>query len=282
MSGRLFLIPTPLGAGSDPRRVLPANTLAAVAPLECFVAENAKSARAFLKSLATDKPLQALEIRELNEHTPVTALEQLLAPLLSGRDVGLLSEAGCPAVADPGANLVAAAHAAGIRVVPLIGPSSLLLGLMASGLNGQRFGFVGYLPAQTDARTARLRELEQRSRANDETLLWIETPYRNQHVFDTALAVLAPATRLFVGAQLTLAGESTVMRSIHDWRSAIVQLAREPTMFGLLAAAAQGSPAREHPPANAVGNARGPRAARDGDQPPKRRTAKRGLRQPGH
>ncbi len=281
MSGRLFLIPTPLGADSDPCRVLPADTLAAITPLECFVAENAKSARAFLKSLATEKPLQALEIRELNEHTPVTALELLLAPLLSGRDVGLLSEAGCPAVADPGANLVAAAHAAGIRVVPLIGPSSLLLGLMASGLNGQRFGFVGYLPAQADARAARLRELEQRSRANDETLLWIETPYRNQHVFDTALAVLAPATRLFVGAQLTLAGESIAMRSIHDWRRAIVQLARAPTTFGLLAADAQGSAARAHPPANAAGTARDPRAARGGDLPPKRRTAKRGLCEPG-
>ncbi|MFP5406898.1 MAG: SAM-dependent methyltransferase, partial [Gammaproteobacteria bacterium] len=140
-AGRLFLIPTPLGTDSDPRRVLPPDTLDAIAPLECFVAENAKSARAFLKGVGTDKPLQSLQIRELNEHTPPEAVAGLLEPLLGGRDIGLLSEAGCPAVADPGANLVAAAHAAGIRVVPLIGPSSPLLALMASGLDGQRFAF---------------------------------------------------------------------------------------------------------------------------------------------
>jgi 16S rRNA (cytidine1402-2'-O)-methyltransferase len=257
--GRLFLIPTPLGAHSAPRSVLPADTLAAIAPLDCFVAESAKSARAFLKAVGTDKPLQALEIRELNEHTPAAAVTELLAPLRAGRDVGLLSEAGCPAVADPGANLVAAAHVAGIRVIALIGPSSLLLALMASGLNGQRFGFVGYLPSEAEARGERLRELEQRSRANDETLLWIETPYRNQHVYETALAVLSPATRLFVGTQLSLVDESTAMRTIHDWRTAPVQLAREPTVFGLLAARPTGTPGRERPPPNPARTAKGRR-----------------------
>lgn len=257
--GRLFLIPTPLGAQSDPRGVLPAVTLAAIAPLDCFVAESAKSARAFLKAVGTDKPLQALEISELNEHTPGAAVTELLKPLRTGRDVGLLSEAGCPAVADPGANLVAAAHAAGIRVIPLIGPSSLLLALMASGLNGQRFSFVGYLPSEAEARAMRLRELEHRSRDNDETLLWIETPYRNQHVYETALAVLAPATRLFVGAQLSLADESTTMRTVHDWRAAPAQLAREPTVFGLLAARALGPVGREKPRLNTARAAKGDR-----------------------
>lgn len=233
--GRLFLIPTPLGAESDPGRVLPADTLAAVARLDCFVVENAKTARAFLKAAGTDKPLQALEMAELSEHTPADAIPGLLAPLAAGRDVGLLSEAGCPAVADPGAALVAAAHEAGIEVVPLVGPSSLLLALMASGLNGQRFAFSGYLPAQPEARAARLRELERRSAIGDETILWIETPYRNRQVFETALAVLAPETRLTVASQLTLPGEAVATRLILDWRKAPPEIPREPTVFAMLA-----------------------------------------------
>jgi len=250
--GRLFLIPTPLGAGSDPRRLLPADTLAAVARLDCFVVENAKAARAFLKAAGTDKPLQALEMAELSEHTTAAAIPGLLAPLLAGRDVGLLSDAGCPAVADPGAALVAAAHEAGIEVVPLVGPSSLLLALMASGLNGQRFAFAGYLPAQPDARAARLRELERRSAAGDETVLWIETPYRNRQVFETALAVLAPETRLTVASQLTLAGEAVRTRRVHDWRKAPPEIPREPTVFALLAppGLARGSARPERPVAD--------------------------------
>jgi len=238
--GRLFLIPTPLGPASDSRRVLPADTLAVVARLDCFVVENAKTARAFLKAAGTDTPLQALEMAELSEHTPTQAVPGLLAPLVAGRDVGLLSEAGCPAVADPGAALVAAAHDAGIEVVPLVGPSSLLLALMASGLNGQCFAFAGYLPAQPDARAARLRELERRSAAGDETVLWIETPYRNRQVFDAALAVLAPETRLTVASQLTLSGESVATRRVHDWRKAPPEMPREPTVFAMLAAPGAG------------------------------------------
>jgi 16S rRNA (cytidine1402-2'-O)-methyltransferase len=258
--GRLFLIPTPLGAASDPHRVLPADTLAAVARLDCFVVENAKTARAFLKAAGTDTPLQALEMAELSEHTPIQAIPGLLAPLLAGRDMGLLSEAGCPAVADPGATLVAAAHEAGIEVVPLVGPSALLLALMASGLNGQCFAFAGYLPAQPDARAARLRELERRSATGGETVLWIETPYRNRQVLDTALAVLAPETRLTVASQLTLPGESTATRRIHDWRKAPPEIPREPTVFALLAAPGAG-PRR--------GSDRDERGARSGRPVPK-------------
>ncbi|WP_225879056.1 SAM-dependent methyltransferase [Zeimonas arvi] len=233
--GRLFLIPTPLGAASEPQGVLPADTLAAVARLDCFVVENAKTARAFLKAAGTDKPLQALEMAELSEHTPAAAIPGLLAPLLAGRDLGLLSEAGCPAVADPGAALVAAAHEAGIEVVPLVGPSSLLLALMASGLNGQRFAFAGYLPAQPGGRVARLRELERRSGDGDETVLWIETPYRNRQVFEAALAVLSPETRLTVASQLTLGEQAVATRRVQDWRTAPPELPREPTVFAMLA-----------------------------------------------
>jgi 16S rRNA (cytidine1402-2'-O)-methyltransferase len=234
--GRLFLIPTPLGAGSDPRQQLPAATLAVLAQLDCFVVENARTARAFLKAAGIERPLQSLAMNELNEHTPATAVAALLAPLLAGRDLGLLSEAGCPAVADPGAALVASAHDAGIEVVPLVGPSSLLLALMASGLNGQRFAFVGYLPARPDERAARLRELERRSAANDETILWIETPYRNRQALETALAVLAPDTRLSIAAQLTLPAESVRTRPVDARRRRPPEVPREPSVFAMLAA----------------------------------------------
>lgn len=234
--GRLFLIPTPLGNADDPARVLPAATLAVVAKLDRFVVENARTARAFLKAAGTDRPLQTLQMDELSEHTPPEAIPGLLTALQAGHDVGLLSEAGCPAVADPGAALVAAAHEAGIPVVPLVGPSALLLALMASGLNGQRFAFAGYLPVRADERAMKLRELERRSATGDETILWIETPYRNRQMFETALAVLAPDTRLSLASQLTLTGETIATRKIQDWRKAAPGIATEPMVFAMLAA----------------------------------------------
>ena len=169
--GRLFLIPVPLGASPVPE-VLPAAVIGRARVLKHFVAENAKSARAFLKSLPTDTPLQQIDIRELNEHTPSGALSELLSPLLAGHDTGLISEAGCPAVADPGAALVALAHASGITVTPLVGPSSLLLALMGSGLSGQNFAFHGYLPAKEDQRRKRILELERDSRKERRTQLF--------------------------------------------------------------------------------------------------------------
>ena len=178
-SGTLYLIPVPLGHIS-PEASLPAPVLAQIRRLSHFVVENAKSARAFLKAAGTEQPLQALQLEELNEHTRPDALDRLLAPLRAGHDLGLLSEAGCPAVADPGANLVALAQNEGIRVAPLIGPSSLLLALMASGLNGQRFAFQGYLPAKDAERAKALREIEIESRKRGQTQIFIETPYRNR------------------------------------------------------------------------------------------------------
>lgn len=242
--GRLWLIPTPLGADSNPRRVLPADTLAAIEPLDYFVVENAKSARAFLKAAGTRAPLQSLELRELNEHTPAEQIPSLLAPVLAGRDAGLLSEAGVPAVADPGAALVAAAHAAGIVVRPLVGPSSLLLALMASGMDGQRFAFVGYVPTAPADRLRRLRELEQRSARERETVLIIETPYRNQALLDAAIQALSPATRLLAAADLSLPGERIVVDTVAGWRAAAREWPKTPTVFGL-----QACPARERPTA---------------------------------
>ena len=233
--GTLYLIPVPLGAVS-PEMSLPASVLARVRPLTHFVVENAKSARAFLKAANTEQPLQALLLEELNEHTRSEALDRLLAPLRAGYDVGLLSEAGCPAVADPGADLVALAQREKIRVVPLIGPSSILLALMASGLNGQRFAFQGYLPAKEVERAKMLRDLESESRKRHQTQIFIETPYRNRQLFDSILQACQPTTRLTVATDLSLPGESVLTRTIQQWKKQTPpDIERRPTVFLMLA-----------------------------------------------
>lgn len=235
MAGTLYLIPVPLGP-TAPQDSLPANVLAIVRPITYFVVEQAKTARAFLKAAGTDTPLQELQLEELNEHTKADALDRLLAPLRSGHDVGLLSEAGCPAVADPGANLVALAQQENIRVVPLIGPSSLLLALMASGLNGQRFAFLGYLPAKEAERTKALRDLESDSRKHKQTQLFIETPYRNKAMFEGVLQACSPTTRLTVATDLTLPSESVLTLTIAQWKKKTPpEIERRPTVFLLLA-----------------------------------------------
>jgi len=235
MAGILYLIPVPLGP-TAPQESLPANVLTVIHPLTHFVVEQAKTARAFLKAAGTAKPLQELLLEELNEHTRDAALDRLLEPLRAGHDVGLLPEAGCPAVADPGANLVALAQKENIRVVPLIGPSSLLLALMASGLNGQRFAFQGYLPTKEADRSKTLRELEAESRKRMQTQLFIETPYRNRAMFDAVLQTCQPATRLTVATDLTLPGESVITKTIAQWKKQTPpEIERRPTVFLLLA-----------------------------------------------
>jgi 16S rRNA (cytidine1402-2'-O)-methyltransferase len=235
MAGTLYLIPVPLGP-TAPKDSLPANVLETIRPLTYFVVEEAKTARAFLKAAGTDTPLQALQIEELNEHTKADALDRLLAPLRAGNDIGLLSEAGCPAVADPGANLVALAQKENLRVVPLIGPSSLLLALMASGLNGQRFAFQGYLPAKEIERSKAIRDLETESRKRQQTQLFIETPYRNTAMFQSILQSCQPNTRLTVATDLTLASEYVITKTIQQWKKQTPpEIERRPTVFLLLA-----------------------------------------------
>jgi 16S rRNA (cytidine1402-2'-O)-methyltransferase len=235
MTGTLYLIPVPLGP-SAPQDSLHPGVLAVVRPLRHFVVEQAKSARAFLKAAGTDLPLQELQLEELNEHSRPDILERLLAPLRAGHDVGLLSEAGCPAVADPGADLVALAQHENIRVVPLIGPSSLLLALMASGLNGQRFAFQGYLPAKEPERSKALRELEAESRKRQQTQLFIETPYRNRAMFDAILQACQGTTRLCIAADLTLHGEFIRTQTVAQWKKQTPpEIERRPTVFLLLA-----------------------------------------------
>lgn len=235
MAGTLYLIPVPLGP-SAPQDSLHPGVLATIRPLRHFVVEQAKSARAFLKAAGTDLPLQELQLEELNEHSRPDAIDHLLAPLRAGHDVGLLSEAGCPAVADPGADLVALAQRENIRVVPLIGPSSLLLALMASGLNGQRFAFQGYLPAKDVDRSKALRELEAESRKRRQTQLFIETPYRNRAMFDAILQTCQGTTRLCVATDLSLPGESIRTLSVAQWKKQTPpEIERRPTVFLLLA-----------------------------------------------
>ena len=219
MTGRLFLVPAWLSEAAPVEAALPAQALAAVRRLERFVVEDARSARRFLAACGHPKPMRELAFEELNEHTPSAAVPVLLAPLLEGADVGLLSEAGLPAVADPGALLVAAAHARGIAVVPLVGPSSILLALMASGLQGQRFRFHGYLPVEAPARRARLAELEREAARADETQVFIETPYRNDALLADILATCRGATRLAVAADLTAPTEWIRMDTVAGWKS---------------------------------------------------------------
>lgn len=235
MPGTLFLLPTQLGA-SDWPSVLPATTRETACRLRHFIVENAKTARAALKWLGHPVPLRELAIEQLPEALKPQDIERLLAPLLAGEDVGLMSEAGCPGVADPGALLVRRAHELGMPVKPLVGPSSLLLALMASGLDGQRFAFHGYLPQREPERSKRILELEKESRQKRQTQLFIETPYRNGALFETLLKACQPDTLLCIATDLTSSGESVATRRISDWkcRPASADFARRPTVFLLL------------------------------------------------
>jgi len=233
--GRLYLLPAWLADASDPASVLPAPVLERIRALDAFVVENAKSARRFLAACGHPRPMREVALEELNEHTPDSAVAALLEPALAGRDLGLLSEAGVPAVADPGAALVALAHARGVTVVPCVGPSSILLALMASGLQGQRFRFAGYLPADSAARKAALADLERRSARDDETQVFIETPYRNDTLLADLLATCRPATRLCIAADLTGPSEWVRSATIERWRSANEPIGKRPAIFLLLA-----------------------------------------------
>lgn len=237
MTGTLYLIPNTLGEGDDAalELVLPASVRARAGTLDYFVGENAKSTRAFLKRVGTQRPIQEISIAELNVNTPPAQVEALLKPILGGIDGGLVSEAGCPAVADPGALLVERAHRRGVRVVPLVGPNSILLGLMASGLNGQSFAFHGYLALDAAARVKQLRELEQTSRRGKQTQIFIETPYRNKTMLDAMRSALAPSTRVCIAVDLTLPTEQIVSRPISDWKPDTLNLNKRPAIFLMLA-----------------------------------------------
>ena len=221
----LYAIPTPLG-GSAADALTP-SALQSIKTLKDFAVENAKSARAFLGEIGM--PVRDLNIFELEKE------KEPLKPLREGRNLGLLSEAGCPAIADPGAALVEAAHREGFKVVPLVGPSSITLALMASGLEGQRFAFCGYLPREAPDREKRIRELEKRSRQEQETEIFIETPYRNDVLLSALLNTCQEKTRLCVAADLTLPTQFIQTRTIREWRERVPPIGKRPAVFLLLA-----------------------------------------------
>jgi len=214
--GKLYLIPCPLG--DDAIETIPAYAVDVLHRLTHLVAERAKTTRHFIKATNPTKPISEYQIEELNEHTPAAELEALLRPALEGHDLGILSEAGCPGIADPGAKLVELAHRKGVEVVPLVGPSSILLALMASGMNGQSFAFHGYLSAKSPADD--LKRLEQLAIKHRQTQVFIETPYRNKAIIEQALKVLQPSTKFCIAADLTLPTQFVLTKTIAEWRKA--------------------------------------------------------------
>lgn len=228
MSGVLYLVPTPLGRGASP---IPLEVQRTVCELDGFIAESAKNARQFLKAIGYPRPLAEVPIQELNEHTPAAMLGSLLGPVRAGKRIGVVSDAGSPAVADPGSTLVALAHREGLRVVPLVGPSAILLALMASGLEGQRFCFHGYVPVEREACALALRALEARSAAERSTQIFIEAPYRNDRLLKILLDTCRDETLLCIATDLTLPRESIATKSVLLWRQATPQLDRRPSVF---------------------------------------------------
>jgi 16S rRNA (cytidine1402-2'-O)-methyltransferase len=233
-AGTLYLVPTPLAADAADASV-PVPVCGRIHRIGYFIVEEPKSARAFLKALEHPRPLASLAIERLPAKSDETLLDGLLGPLLAGQDAALLSEAGAPAVADPGAALVRRAHQIGVRVAPLVGPSAILLALMASGLEGQRFAFHGYLPVEEAALAQRLKALEADSRREHRTEIFIETPYRNDRLLRLIAANCAPATLLSVAADLTAPAETIETRTIAAWRRGSRTIGKRPAVFLLQA-----------------------------------------------
>ena len=232
--GKLYLIPTPLG-DNEPAEVLPAGVIERACSLRVFVVEEIRTARRFLSRYGLRGHIAELEFHELNEHSSAADVEALGSLFDRGEGVGLLSEAGLPAVADPGAELVALCHRRGVEVVPLVGPSSLMLALMASGLNGQSFAFCGYVPAKPEERRNALKVLEKQSAAARRSQIIIETPYRNDALLADMLQTLSPRTRLCVAADITLPSQFIRTDSIAGWRSHVPEIGKRPCVFIILA-----------------------------------------------
>lgn len=228
--GALYLIPTPLGDG-DINQVLPDYNRLIIMELDTFVVEELRTARRFLRKIGYTKDFEEVNFFLLNEHTQSEELTEILQNTGDGKSVGLLSEAGCPAIADPGASLVNIAHQAGIKVIPLTGPSSIILALMASGLNGQQFTFNGYLPVKLFERIQKLKELERLVLKLSITQIFIETPYRNQSMFDSILEVCNESTLLCIAINITMPDEIILTKSIKEWRRFKFTLEKKPAVF---------------------------------------------------
>ena len=226
----LYLIPTSLG-DTDFDKILPANNTVIVSAIKHFIVEDVRTARRFLKKANPAINIDELTFYTLNQHTSPEAISDFLKPLYDGYDVGVISEAGCPAIADPGADVVAIAQSCGFKVVPLVGPSSILLALMASGFNGQSFAFVGYLPIQPADRAKALKKLESRVYAESQSQLFIETPYRNMKMLDEIIASCQPNTKLCIAVDITLDSEFIQTKSLKDWKKQLPNLNKRPCIF---------------------------------------------------
>ena len=234
MKGKLYLIPSPLG-DYDPDVVIPAPTLDLLQRIGCYVVEEVRTARRYLSRAGLKGHIQELEFHELNEHTSAAEVERLVALFEDGRDVGLISEAGLPAVADPGSALVELCHRHGIEVVPQVGPSSLMMALMASGLNGQSFTFCGYLPAKTEERRSAIKSIEKTSQSRRQTQIFIETPYRNDAMFSDLLQSCRPSTRICIAADITMPDEYIRTKTVAEWKKENPIIGKRPCVFLMLA-----------------------------------------------
>ncbi len=228
--GKLYLLPITLGDNS-PLEVLPVSVKQMVEKLDNFIVENEKTARRAIKNLVPEKSQPSLKFSLLNKHTDPSDIPGFLTPCKEGTDIGLLSEAGCPGIADPGADVVKIAHSEGIKVIPLVGPSSILLAMMASGMNGQNFAFNGYLPIDKAARKSEIKNLERLSLEKDQAQVFIETPYRNNKMLEDLVQQLHPATRVCIACDITLETEYIVTKPVSEWAKTKVDLHKRPTIF---------------------------------------------------
>ena len=233
MKGRLFLIPSPLG-DNDPAEVIPAGVLSMLPSISTYVVEAVRTARRYLSAAGLKGHVQDIEFHELNEHTTPEEVEALMKLFDDGRDVGLITEAGLPAVADPGAQLVRLCHRHGVEVVPMSGPSSLMLALMASGLNGQSFAFLGYLPAKTEERRQALRSIEKHSSTARQTKIFIETPYRNDCLLADILSVCRADTEVCIAANITMPDAFIRTKTAGEWKKSVPTIGKRPCVFLIL------------------------------------------------
>ena len=234
MSGILYLIPSPL-RDNDPNEVIPVPVLEMVTHIKHFVVEEVRTARRYLSKAGLKGRIEELNFYELNEHTKPQDVEKYVKILLDGNDVGLISEAGLPAVADPGALLVKLAHNHSVKVKPFVGPSSLMLALMASGLNGQCFAFTGYLPVKTEERKSKIKLIEKVSMQLSQTQIIIETPYRNDQLFKDIIAACGNTTRVCIAADITLPPETILTKSVASWKKNLIEIGKRPCVFLILA-----------------------------------------------
>ncbi|MBL7887885.1 MAG: SAM-dependent methyltransferase [Flavobacterium sp.] len=229
-SGKLYLIPVTLGE-SNPFDVLPETVKRTIEFIDYYIVENEKTARRFIKGVLPEKVQSSLHLSTLNKHTDVSNHNKMIQPCMEGKNVGLMSEAGCPGVADPGAAIVKIAHEKGIQVVPLVGPSSILLAMMGSGMNGQSFAFNGYLPIDKGEKKAAIKNFEQLSFSKNQSQLFIETPYRNNKLLEDVLQTLQPSTMLCIACDLTLPTEYIKTLRVADWKKTKVDLHNRPAIF---------------------------------------------------